>query len=150
MRERGRVTELKESLARVQLEFSVACESCVNGACAVTRRSIEAVNPGGLDLVPGDFVEIEIDNRRSLVGALLVYGPPVLLFVLGYFGAASLFSPAKSDALRAIGGLIGMALGVLVAWLAARSRRLEALPRITGRIDGLDLAAGPGPATESA
>jgi positive regulator of sigma E activity len=134
----------------VQLEFSVACESCVNGACAVTRRSIDARNSGGLELAPGDFVEVEIDERRSVIGILLVYSPPILLFALGYFGVDLVFPSAGTAARSALGGLVGMTLGLLLAWLAFRGRRQEALPRILARLDSADPAALSGPASETA
>ena len=135
MRERGRVTEMRDQLAKIQLEFSAACESCVEGSCAVTKPSLEAWNGGNLDLAPGDLVEIEVVSRATYAGALLVFGPPALLFVAGYLGARVLIPEATSEAPAALGGLLGIALGVLLALVFSRGRRTAALPLILRRID---------------
>jgi MYXO-CTERM domain-containing protein len=141
MKERGRVTEIRERLAKIQLEFSAACESCVQGSCSAAKPSLEAWNGGDLELAPGDLVEIEVDTRAASAGALLVFGPPALLFAVGYAAVRALLPGAASEEPAALGGLAGLALGVLLALIVSRRRRQASLPLILRRVEAASPAS---------
>jgi positive regulator of sigma E activity len=135
MKETGKVTVTKGSLATVLFEYSAECESCSGASCSVSRRSLDTWNRDGLELGIGDRVEVEVDASSQLRGALLVFGLPLLLFFAGYAAGKILFPGVATEAPAAFGGLAGIGLGILAGLAASGSlrggRRQESLPRIT-------------------
>lgn len=134
MTERGMVTELKDKLATIQLELQAACGACANDGCKKSKHALQAFNRDGLDISIGDQVEIEVEGKAQVVGALWVLGLPLATFVAGYFAARALFPEAAGEGPAALGGLLGLVLGGLVGMLVQRGNRLDSLPRVLRKV----------------
>ncbi len=104
-REVGTVVGTREDLAVVSLARGRYCEGC--GSCCVAAGEAsmlaEARNPVGARV--GDRVEVEIPVKAALKAAYLLYGIPLLVFLLG-LGAGG----ALGNALA--GGRFGVPLGL--------------------------------------
>ncbi len=129
MTERGIVTEIRDRVLTVQLEMTAACGACGNDGCKASRNCLKAYNKDDVPVAEGDEVEIEVEGKAQLEGALWVLGLPLLLFGGGYALGRSLF-PAASEAPAALAGLAGLALGVVVGVLVQKGKRLDTLPRV--------------------
>ncbi|MFH1852196.1 MAG: SoxR reducing system RseC family protein [Candidatus Neomarinimicrobiota bacterium] len=120
--DRGKVAAIDGDLARVIIEAGSACESC--GArilCAPgagKSRSLTAVNQAGARV--GDLVTVEESGGLLLKLSLLQYGLPLLGFITGVAGTWLLPAVREAELLLFIGGLIGLGLGGLLAWLIVR------------------------------
>lgn len=134
MKERGMVTGIDGKVVSVSLKMMAGCESCVNSSCKTTRTGIKAYNGEGLPLAEGDSVEILIEGKAQLAGAIWVLGLPLALFVAGYLVGRQLFPDAGEGPAVAfsVGALV---LGMVVGILVQKGKRLESLPRILRRID---------------
>lgn len=84
-----------------------SCDGC--GRCAGKAPDVVVLAGSDVPVALGDKVEVYSDNR-VLGMAALVYGLPVVLFLLGYLLPASLPEPWR----YACGGL-GFVLGLLAA-----------------------------------
>lgn len=85
MIQRGQVLKIKGDIAEVVVARPSACGSdcgACHASCAESKlESIEILNENGLE--PGDFVELKSDSRAVLSYIGLVYGMPLLFFLLG-------------------------------------------------------------------
>ena len=134
MTERGTVTEIRDRLVTVQLEMTAACGACGNSGCKASRNCLQAFNKDDVRIAEGDEVEIEIEGKAQLQGALWVLGLPLLLFGGGYALGRAL-APGANEAPAALAGLAGLALGVVVGVLVQKGKRLDTLPRILRVVD---------------
>lgn len=66
---------------------------------------------------PGDSVIIQGKTAKVVSAILFVYILPVVLFFLGYFAAA------RISGAGAIGGILGFALGLLLAVLESKRQK---------------------------
>jgi len=117
----------------VQLELNEGCGACGNEGCKKAKRAVKAYNRNGLDLTEGDYVEIDIQGKAQLIGALWVLGLPLLMFAGGYVVGRELF-PGESEAPAALCAIGGLALGMLVGVLVQKRQRLESLPAVIRKI----------------
>ena len=81
-----------------------SCDGC--GRCAGRTPDLVIQAESGVPVALGDRVEVYSDNR-VLGAAALVYGLPVVLFLLGYLLPSSLPEPG-----RCLCGGLGFALGL--------------------------------------
>ncbi|MCS7180607.1 MAG: SoxR reducing system RseC family protein [bacterium] len=82
IREKGRVIELKEDIAIVQMEESDRCKGCNLCKKIVNRgNQIEAINE--IKAKVGELVEVEISEDLILKLSIFIYGYPLLGFILG-------------------------------------------------------------------
>ncbi|PIE04580.1 MAG: hypothetical protein CSA76_03520 [Spirochaetales bacterium] len=113
----------------------------------VRERPYQVSNPGGLEIAPGDMVEIYLPPGRTILTSSLFFLLPLMLFPLGYYltrswltlrGAAA--DAGDIEALAGLGGFAllaaGIPLGALLRGLAGRlagrkGRTLSGVPRIT-------------------
>lgn len=130
MTERGTVKEIQGRLATVQLEQTEGCDACHNEGCKVKRQAIQAWNRDDMALAEGDEVEVEVEGKAQLEGALWVLGLPLLLFVAGYFALRAL-TPGATELPAALGGLGGLCLGMVIGVSVQKRKKLESLPRIS-------------------
>lgn len=89
-REVGTVVAVRGELAEVRFPRGRRCEGCGSCCVAADREAMvaEAMNPVGAR--PGDLVEVELPVTVSLRAAYILYGVPLLFFLLGLaLGAAS-------------------------------------------------------------
>jgi positive regulator of sigma E activity len=134
MTERGTVTEIQGRLLSVQLELNEGCGACGNEGCKKARRAVKAYNRSDIPLSEGDCVDIDIEGKAQLVGALWVLGLPLALFVGGYLVGRAAF-PGASEAPAALCGVGGLALGMAVGVLVQKGQRLESLPSVLRKVE---------------
>ena len=91
------------------------CHKCSGCGAVKQAMLIDAFNPIGAQ--PGDMVEIRSETGPVLMGAVVLYMVPLLLFFAGYL---------LGDALWGMGALAGCAAFVLGFGLAAVYDRLVA------------------------
>lgn len=109
--EEGTVLAVHGDVAEVLLRRSRLCEGC--GSCCVVVDSdsmlAEADNPVGAE--KGDRVVVDLPADRSIRAALILYGVPLLAFLVGY-GLGALLGAAV------FGGGYAVPLGLIFAFAA--------------------------------
>jgi len=110
--ERRAAVVLDCAQGRVRLRYSARCSGCggCGGRCQIFAEDADAVvelSDPGLDLVPGQAVELELPAAMLLQQAAWGYGLPLL----GLLGGASLMMPF-GDAAAATGAVLGLSLAV--------------------------------------
>ena len=107
--EEGTVLAVHGDMAEVLLRRSRLCEGC--GSCCVVVDSdtmlAEADNPVGAE--KGDRVIVDLPADRSIRAALILYGIPLLAFLVGY-GLGALLGAAV------FGGGYAVPLGLILAF----------------------------------
>lgn len=107
--EEGTVLAVHGDVAEVLLRRSRLCEGC--GSCCVVVDSdtmlAEADNPVGAE--KGDRVIVDLPADRSIHAALILYGIPLLAFLVGY-GLGALLGAAV------FGGGYAVPLGLIFAF----------------------------------
>ena len=86
------------------------CEECAG--CGVTGAAVRARAENPIGARPGQKVVVESSTRNMLGIVALVYLTPIVLFLLAYFSAASLFSQGVRYLLSAVGFAVGILLAV--------------------------------------
>ena len=89
MRELGRVVRIEEGKGIVQMEAQGGCKHCgMNTYCHATGTGTRELKLGlrGLDVSPGDVVEIETSARSLLTASFLVFILPLILSIVAYWG----------------------------------------------------------------
>ncbi len=108
-RETGTVIAVRGDVAEVALPRGRMCEGC--GSCCVAAGEdtmvLEARNPHGA--VKGDRVEVEVPAGMALKAAYLLYGVPLVAFLLGLGSGGALGA-------LALGGSWGVPLGLLLGF----------------------------------
>ena len=134
MKETGTVKGIEGSTVIVSIEMHDGCQSCLNTACKKGRGALRAHNRNGLDLVPGDLVDIEIPGREQAKGAFWVLGLPVAGLFAGYGAGALIFpGPDEGPKVACSGALFLLAL--LIGMLVQKSRKQESLPVIVRKLE---------------
>ncbi|KPK72975.1 hypothetical protein AMJ87_03060 [candidate division WOR_3 bacterium SM23_60] len=128
MKETGRVVEITDTQARIEVASNKACRTCpASLVCRPhgTVRYVEAENH--VDAQVGDEVCFETSTRQSMTAIVLVFGVPVVLALIGLIVGAT-----RGNLLSIILGVIGFATGLAVAKIVNNlfSPR-HFLPRIT-------------------
>jgi sigma-E factor negative regulatory protein RseC len=104
--EEGTVVEIRGDVAEVMLQRSRFCEGC--GSCCVVvdddSMLAEAINDIGAE--QGDRVVVELPASTSIRAAYILYGVPLLAFLLG-LGLGALLGSAL------FGGGFGVILGLV-------------------------------------
>ncbi len=108
-REVGKVVAVRGELAEVSFPRGRRCEGC--GSCCVRSGEdamlAEALNAAGAEV--GEWVEVELPLRVSLKAACILYGIPLVAFLVG-LGVGSLAGTAF------FGGSLAAPLGLLFAF----------------------------------
>jgi sigma-E factor negative regulatory protein RseC len=116
MTERATVHQVSERDVTVALR-PPACGGCA--ACGVfasrDQQLLRAANPQGLEVRPGDRVEVSYPPRRAIGAGFVVLVLPLVLFVAGFAVAGAL--GITNEPLKVLAGFAGLALGFGVAWL---------------------------------
>jgi len=111
MREEGTVVAVKGEAVVVELAPRGGCgrcRLCIPGPAGMMRVEAENKDRAGI----GDRVVLDIDDRRQLRAAFLVYILPVAGFMAGY-AVAAMFSPSEGAGLAAgLSALAGVYLAV--------------------------------------
>lgn len=119
----GTVVEVEGRRAVVEVETNEQCgqgASC--GCCAALQQGRRRLQVESNGLEAGDRVEISMPAYSGYLSALVVFGLPLVLFVVGML-IGGRFEPTggANDMATIIGGVIGLAVAVLVAVLVNRA-----------------------------
>ena len=126
MLEIGRVIDITENIARVEVQRTSACgENCAmcKGGCVPTKHIATANNAVGAK--PGDMVKIETDDAAVLKSAALVYILPILILFVFYAAAYIL---TENTVISSILGAVGLIGGFCI--LKAVDKKVAPVPEI--------------------
>jgi len=128
----------------VEVKAGIACERCASGkGCGAGllgnqpgERHVEAIVAADSDVECGDLVSIALQPSSVLKAAVIVYGYPLAVALIGAIAAYSLGLSDIGASATALGGLI-------VGIIFARSRLNSAAclrtftPMVVGRLTGV-------------
>jgi len=134
MRENGKVVNIKNDRAEVEVAARGQCEHCsAHAMCnwtGTSTRKVLAVNKVGAGV--GDAVELETAEGTGAKSNLLVFGIPVVLMVVGVLiGGLLIRKDAWSGILTGLGLALGFGIVKTIDIVVSRSGR--SLPVIAGR-----------------
>ena len=128
MREEGIVRREENGLCEVVVRRRTACgDNCAScgGACKMNFQTVTAKNPLGAKA--GDCVIIEMDGKKVLLSAFLVYILPLFVFLISFYGTRGIgISGAASGSISA--ALTVAAFGITVIY--DRRHKTDFLPEI--------------------
>ena len=97
------------------------CHKC--SGCGAAKETIFLTVRNGIGARPGDLVRIESDTGPVLLGAMVFYVVPLVLFFLGYFLGESLWQ--LGPVAGGLGFATGIGLSVVYDRLVARKQKIE-------------------------
>jgi positive regulator of sigma E activity len=110
----------------------------------VSERPYKVNNPSGLEIAPGDTVELMLPPGRTVISTAITFLFPLVLFPLCYTLAQRLW-PGMSEGGRFFIGfgalLAGLPLGALIRKLAVKTGALTAVPEIVRVLTPAELLA---------
>lgn len=118
----GTVMEVTEEKALVRLdhERSKDCGGCC--ACsALGGAGLPTIEVERDGLEQGDRVEVRIPRVNAYLSMLLVFGLPVALFMAGISVGQLFEGEERLGGTAALGGIIGIIVAFLIAWLVNRT-----------------------------
>lgn len=128
MREEGIVKKETEGLCEVVVRRKTACgDNCAScgGACKMNFQSVTAKNSAGAKA--GDSVIIEMESKKVLLSAFLVYIMPIFVFATAFFVLKRLnFDNMASGGISAV--LTVISFGITVIY--DRHHKSDFLPEI--------------------
>ena len=132
MTEKARVLSVDGDMVTVGCLAS-ACAGCHSkDSCSVKEQEYEAVNKKGLDLSPGDMVEIYLPPLKTIGSAFSVMIVPLVLFISGFlFGNRIL--KIQSEGMNVLIGLAGLASGFAGNLLVSKRLKKNSYPLIVSR-----------------
>lgn len=137
MKQVGKVKNIDKQLVTVGCTTAQGCGSCSSKSfCTVNEREYTAVNKRGVELVPGDMVELWLPPGKTVFAGFVVMIVPLILFLL-FFMLAGRLIPGAGEGVQAIGGLLGLAVGFGVAMVYKKVTGIWNMPEIIGRM-GID------------
>ncbi len=111
-----------------------ACGNCSGSMfCNVKHKTFPAKNPDGLELRPGDVVELYLPPGKTIFSTFMTLMVPLAMFLVGYY-LAGLFNAQASELTRFVFGIGGVLAGFLIAWLFFKRRRNSYIPVISSVI----------------
>lgn len=134
MKQTGTVQRLEGETVFLNCGTPASCKNCAAGAFCKTRdREIEALNLRGLDIAPGDEVEIYLPPGRTVFSGFVVLIFPLLTFILAYLSASALV-PGSGEGTGVIFGLAGLAIGFGISFVYNTLTRKKNFPEIIGKL----------------
>lgn len=127
MKEIGIVQSVSGNLCKVVVTRKSACgENCASckGGCKLENQICTAKN--NIDAKPGDKVELEIDSKKVLKSAFLVYILPIIIFFAAYFISEGLKEP-----LRIFISIVATLILFLLLFLRDKRLKSEYLSEVT-------------------
>ena len=92
-----------------------------------------ALNANDEDLQVGDFVELYLEPKKTILSTALVFALPLAMFPLGYFFMKTLI-PHGTEGLWAIGAFGAMAIAFLIASLVSFKNKRKLMPIVSRKI----------------
>ena len=130
MIETGTIKAINGSRIIIGCGDTEGCKTCGgHGFCSVSERTYEAVNDRSLPLNVGDDVKVLLPSGQTVFAAFLVMIVPLLLFILFFMLSGRLLG-ITSEGIKALFGVLGLAVGFLVSFLYSRDRKKQKLPRV--------------------
>ena len=129
MKEIGVVKSVEGGICLVAVNRKTACgENCATckGACSAEEQIFSAKNAVGA--IVGDKVSIEIDTKRVLKSAFLVYILPLLVFLAAYLTGAEIF---ENNIVTALGSVVSAGIVFLCLCIYDKKYKEKYLPTIT-------------------
>ena len=91
--EKGIVEKVENGFAEIRLRETGECEECSAKIICKTKddstRKINAIDPFGVK--PGDEISVSIPGKGLGISALVIYGMPLVLLLLGILIGMSIF-----------------------------------------------------------
>ncbi len=107
-----------------------ACKSCSgSGFCNIKIREIEVRNPKGLEIHPGNTIEIYLPPGKTIFAGFMVMIFPLILFGLFFMITGKIF-PGTGEGIRVLAGVAGIAVGFLTSWGYSRITNSRNIPEI--------------------
>jgi sigma-E factor negative regulatory protein RseC len=138
--DKGVVTTRLGDTVSVILQSHEDCASCSLAQFCVSSRSPSStvMVTTSFDVAPGDMVEISIDDSLILKVSAIMYGVPLLGFLVGVFGGYGLspllgLQSGAAVAAPIVSGFVLLALGIIVSRTMAR--KLNVTGKVTRLID---------------
>lgn len=112
MEEIGKIIELKDNIAVIEITPTDGCARCSQvNICHPAGKSKKTIElPNTINAQVNDWVKIEISEKHRALAIFLVLGLPILLLLSGVL-VASYF---KTDLLVFMGGTIGLLIGFII------------------------------------
>ena len=128
MKQEGFVKSVSGELCEVVIRRKTACgDNCAScGACRMKFQQVAAKNPLGAEA--GDYVAIEMNSKKVLFSAFLVYILPILAFFISFLTMQKL-SESSIAALGTSVGLTALAWGFAVIF--DRRHKADFIPIVT-------------------
>ncbi len=131
----GKIIEIEEGFATVEVEPRPECEGChaCTGLLDGEKRSAKKqvrVKTGSFKVNINDEVIVDLHPGEGTVAALLIFGLPVVGFFIGLAITPWLCQAAGSnisDLWRVVSGFAGMAVAFILVAIAARTSQAEKL-----------------------
>ena len=108
-----------------------ACGACAgHSICKVKEREFPALNPNGFELSPGDCVDYEIPQGKTIFASFLLLVLPLLLFI-GFYLLTGLIFKGAGEGPKALSGGFGLVLGFVISFIYGKLR--PSLPIISSK-----------------
>ena len=124
----GLVVSVSEDKATVQLDHKSKedCGSCC--ACSAHGGGPPSLDVPRGDLKEGDRVSVRIPRVNTYLSMALVFGLPLVLFLAGMAIGRQLEGDEPVGNMAALGGILGIIVAFLIAWLVNRAIMQRAAP----------------------
>ncbi|MEG0779896.1 MAG: SoxR reducing system RseC family protein [Oscillospiraceae bacterium] len=99
------------------------CEECAG--CGISGATVVTTAKNLIGAAVGDKVVVESSTKKMLGVALIVYMVPLVLFLLGYFTTASLFSEGVRYGIAIAGFFLGLIPAVVYDRRVGKSGELQ-------------------------
>jgi len=110
------------------------CSSCAgNSFCNIKGHSYTALNPGHLDIQPGDQVEVFLPPGKTIFSGFVILIFPLVLFFAGFL-LTGLMVDGAGEGLKALGGFIGLTIGFGLGYLFGKIKKQQYMPTIQKKI----------------
>lgn len=129
MTEIGRIIKTEKGIATVRFARKGECDRCLICSVAKDGAHVDLDVDNSLDLSVGDYVKVEVYDKRVRRASAFIYLIPLILVALGA-GLGSLAGVAAAIIIGILGLVAGLAFSVPIDICVIR-RKSGAKPRMT-------------------
>jgi sigma-E factor negative regulatory protein RseC len=138
--DRGLVVARRGNVVTVQVQPQEGCASCaLSEFCVGSKQDTPTVKAtASSEIAQGDIVEVSLDDSLLLKATAIIYGIPLVAFLVGVLGGYLYVtlaspSPAVSMAVPVIAGFLMLIPGILVSRRAGE--RLNPTATVVRKLD---------------